>query len=456
MRTGIVARALVVFTMLCGALFPAADPARAEAVKSVTLDNGLQVVLKEEHKAPVSTFMVWYRVGSRNEVTGLTGLSHLLEHMMFKGASLYGKGEYADTVARHGGTQNAFTSRDYTAYYMNWAPENLPQSVLMEADRMKNLLLDPEEFDLEREVVREERRLRIDDNPISATVEQLFATAYQAYPYRTPVIGWMSDLEGLTRDDALRYYRQYYGPDNATVVVVGDFDSDTLLEQIRRGFSKIPPVRDIPEVHTREPLQEGQRRVWLKREAQLPFVITGYPTPNWSDDDAYALEVLSRILFDGKRSRIYQRLIYNDRIAVDAGGSYDPLTIGTQLFYFYAVVARDHTAEEVEVAIAEEIGRLQQEPPEARELQRVKNQVEANYIMRLDSIYSQSMVLGEAVTVGAGADYIETFPERIRRVTAEDITRVAKKYLVTDRSTVAVLVPTPAPETAGTDGEGGS
>ena len=415
--------------------------AAAKGIHTETLDNGLTVVLKEEHKAPVASFQVWYNIGSRHEVGGKTGLSHLLEHMMFKGTESHGKGEYSRIVAKYGGNENAFTSRDYTAYFMNWAPEHLERSVELEADRMTGLLIDPEQFELEREVVREERRMRIDDNPVYATVEQLYAAAFTAHPYRQPVIGWMSDLESMQRDDAFRHYKRYYAPDNATVVVVGDFNTKTMLASIKRVMGKLPAVGVQHDSLSVEPVQNGERRVTLKREAQLPFIILGYHAPNWSSDDALALEVLAQILFDGKRSRIYQRLTYTDQSAVDAGGDYDPLSADQQFFYFHAMVAGGHTVDEVENAIQEEVERLRTTPPTEREVQRAKNQIEADYLFAQDSVFYQAMRLGEAVTVGAGIDYVEQFPDKVRQVTAADVTRVAQRYLRPDGRTVAVLLP---------------
>lgn len=433
---------------LAVALCLAPFSAHAEKVRVHTLDNGLTVVLKEEHKAPVVSFQVWYKVGSMDEVTGTTGLSHLLEHMMFKGTKKHGKGEYSRTVARYGGDENAFTYRDYTAYFMNWSPEHLPLSVELESDRMTNLLLDPEEFDLEREVVREERRMRVDDNPIFATIEQMYAAAFTAHPYRSPIIGWMTDLEQVTRDQAMAHYKRYYVPNNATVVVVGDFDADDLLARIRQSFGPIPPAAHVPRVSVVEPPQYGERRVTLHRPAQLPFLFLGYPIPNWESEDAYALVVLSRILFEGERSRLYQRLVYNDRVAVDGGGDYEPLSADPGLFYFYAVIAPDKATADAEAALYEEIERLQAEPPEARELARAKNQVEAAHIMGQDSVFYQAMMLGQAETVGAGSEYITSFPERIRKVSGKDVMRVAKKYLTPRTRTVAVLVPETPPANA--------
>ncbi len=427
----------LVLLLLPGALW-AAD------LHKEVLPNGLTVILKEEHKAPVVSFQVWYKVGSMNEVGGKTGLSHLLEHMMFKGTKNRGKGEYSRIVAKYGGNENAFTSRDYTAYFMNWSPDHLGLSVALEADRMKNLLIDEREFLLERDVVMEERRLRIDDNPVYATVEQLYAAAFTAHPYRQPVIGWMSDLEHLSYRDAQAHYQRYYAPDNATVVVVGDFDTDTLLALIKRTMGRLRPSGVHHDPPTQEPEQAGERRVTLIREAQLPFIILGYPVPNWRSDDAPALVVLSKILFDGKRSRIYQRLTYTDQSAVDAGGDYEPISTDDSVFYFHAMVSPGYDVDTVEAAIYQEVERLRTQPPSERELARARNQVEASYLFAQDSVFYQAMRLGEAETVGAGVEYVTRFPEMIRKVTADDVMRVARTYLVPERRTVATLVPRPA------------
>jgi len=410
-------------------------------VRTQVLSNGLTVVLREEHKAPVISFQVWYKVGSRNEETGRTGLSHMLEHMMFKGTARHAAGEYSRIIARNGGNENAFTSRDYTAFFMNWAPQNLPLSVDLESDRMTGLIVDPKEFALERQVVGEERRMRIDDNPIMATMEQLYAAAYTAHPYGEPVIGWMSDIQAYASDDVAAYYKRYYAPNNATVVVVGDFDADKALDAIQKGFGALPRGPEVPVVRAQEPEQPGERRVVVRRPAQLPFVFIAWHVPDWASPDAYALAVLGRILYEGKRSRIYQRLIYTDQIAVDAGGDYDPVSIDPMLFYCYGAAAPGQTPETVEAALNDEIARLQNAPPDARELARAKNQVEAGYVMAQDSVFYQAMQFGEAATVGAGVGYVADYPKRIREVTAEQVQAVAKKYLVPDHRTVAVLIP---------------
>ncbi len=432
--SGFITIALTVLFLLTGT-------ASASEIREHFLPNGLRIVTVENHKSPVVTFQVWYRVGSRNEVTGKTGISHLLEHMMFKGTSKYGKGEYSGIVARNGGNENAFTSQDYTAYFQNISSDRLEIPLELESDRMVNLLIDPAEFMLERDVVKEERRLRTEDDPVSSLVEELYASAFKIHPYHSPVIGWMTDLSNLTRDDIYNYYKEYYRPDNATIVVVGDINTDELLSKISHYFGSIPGGTPVPEVKITEDEQKGERRFLYKREAQLPYVIYGYHAPNYEDRDHYALDLLSNILSGGKSSRLYQKLVYSKQIALAAGGGFTPIQADPELFYFYAQLKPDRTVEEAEAALNEEIERIRSEPVSARELQKARNQIEASFIMGQDSFFYQAMLIGQLETTGAGADYLENYIDEIRRVTPEDIMRVANRYFIDDNRTVGVLVP---------------
>jgi zinc protease len=430
----------------------------AQKIEEVQLENGLKVLLMEEHKAPVVTFQVWYKVGSRNEITGKTGLSHLLEHMMFKGTTQHGKGEFSRIVAKNGGTENAFTGNDYTAYFENFASDRIGLSVELESDRMQNLLIDPKEFQLEREVVKEERRSRTDDDPYSFLIENLYAIAFLVHTYHSPVIGWMSDLDHLVRDDAHHYYKQYYIPNNATVVVVGDFDTKKLLPEIKNAFGKIPKGPDAPQWVPPEPRQIGERRTTVKREAQLPFVFSGYHTPNYKSPDAYALTVLSTVLSSGKSARLYRSLIYDQQIALDAGGHYNALTTDPELFYVYATARPGKSPEEIEKALKTEITRLQTEPATEQELQKAKNQIEAEFLMGADSNFFLAMQIGTAETVGAGHQYVTRFVENIRKVTSAEVMQAAKKYLIDDAKSLGTLLPLPpqqqpAPESEGKEKE---
>ncbi|MBI3803161.1 MAG: insulinase family protein [Nitrospirae bacterium] len=432
-------------------LLQAADPALK--TESVTLQNGVKVVLVEEHKAPVITFQVWYRVGSRNEITGKTGLSHLLEHMMFKGTQNHGKGEFSRIVAKNGGTENAFTANDYTAYFENFAADRIELSLDLESDRMQNLTMDPKEFQLEREVVKEERRSRTDDDPYSFLIENLYAIAFMVHTYHNPVIGWMSDLDQVTRDDAFQWYKRYYQPNNATIVVVGDFSSKTLLPKIKNYFEKIPKGPEPPQTAPPEPSQIGERRSIVKREAQLPFVFAAFHTPNYQSPDSYALTVLSNVISAGKSSRLYRSLVYQQQIALDAGGHYEGLTTDPELFYIYATARPQASPEEVEEALDDEISRIQMEPVSEQELKKAKNQIEAEFILGSDSNFFRAMRIGTAETVGAGQEYLTHFVENIRKVTAADLQRVAKKYLIEDQRSVGTLLPLAMEEGGSTPNE---
>ncbi len=433
----------MVACVLASLLLAAALPARATQVQELTLANGLKVLILEVHKAPVVTVQVWYRVGSRNELMGRAGLSHMLEHMMFKGTAKHPKGTFSRTVRKNGGNDNAFTGQDYTAYFENLAADRVQLALELEADRMQGLLLDDAEFQLEREVVKEERRLRIEDNPQAFLVESLYAHAFLQHPYHWPIIGWFHDLNGMTLDDLRSHYDTYYSPNNATLVIAGDVDGEALLPIIKRYFEPIPGGPEPVRTEATEPEQRGERRFIIKRDAQLPFVMMGFRAPNYEHEDAYALAVLESILSDGKSSRLHKSLVYEQKLALAAGSGYTVLQADPDLFYFYVVLTPGASVARVEEAVLEEIRALQDAPPTERELARAKNQVEASYIFGQDSVFRQAMLVGQAETVGAGWRHVYEFVDRVRKVTAEDVRRVAARYLVRDGRTVGVLIPDP-------------
>lgn len=424
-------------------------PAQAVDPQEFVLSNGMRVLIAEVPKAPVATVQVWYKVGSRNEVMGRAGLSHMLEHMMFKGTSKYPKGMFSRLIRKNGGVDNAFTSQDFTAYFENLSADRVVLALEMEADRMQGLILDMNELKTEREVVKEERRLRAEDDPQGALVEALFAQAYLSHPYHWPVIGWFGDLDAMTLDDLQRHYDTYYSPNNATLVIVGDVKADSLLPTIRQLFEPIPRGPEPKPVATMESEQRGERRFFLKREAQVPFVMMGYRVPNFTSEDSYALDLLESILSHGKSSRLYQSLVYDQKLSLAVGAEYGLMQADPGLFYFYALVSPGHKIEQVEDAVNKEIKRLQNEPPTELELQRAKNQVEAARVFEQDSNFRHAMLLGQAESIGAGWRKVDQFLDRIRAVTAKDVQRVAKQYLIDDARTVGILIPAPAkqPET---------
>ena len=422
------------------AVFAATSFAQDLKVTEKVLPNGLKVLLKEMHKAPVATFQIWYKVGSRNECLGRTGLSHMLEHMMFKGTKKYGPKTFSQTVQRNGGNDNAFTSHDYTAYFETFAADRIGIALDLESDRMQDLLIDPKEFLSERDVVKEERRMRYEDDPVNTMVEQMMSVAFSAHPYQWPVIGWMADISSFTRDDLYHHYRTYYEPNNATIVVAGDIDTKTLLPLIEKYFGGIPRGPEVRNVSAVEPKHPGERRVIVKRQAELPAVFAGYNVPTLKHPDSYALEVLQGVLSSGKSSRLYKALVYEKQIALYAGGDYDNVSTDPNLFYLYAGVMPGKTTDEVEKALYAEIDRFKTEPVTDEELQKAKNQIEASFIMGQDSVFNQAMLLGQFESV-ASWKLLEKYVDNIRAVSKEDVMRVAKEYFSEDNRTVGTLVP---------------
>ncbi len=422
---------------------PAAAASYGDRVHEKVLPNGLKLILLEDHKAPVAVFQIWYRVGSRNESLGHTGLSHLMEHMMFKGTPTVGPEAYSSIIQRNGGQTNAFTAEDATTYFATLASDRLGVVIGLESDRMANLILSEDQFVPERNVVEEERRLRTDNNPVAALFEQLNATAYVAHPYEFPIIGWMSDIAQATVPDLARHYRTYYIPNNAFIVAVGDFQSEELTKEIEKAFGAIPSGDPPPAVRSIEPTQNGERRVDLQREAQLPFVVLAYHVPNLHSRDAAALEVLSEVLSGGKSARVYHQLVYAQRLARQAGASYDYTSVDPGLFTLYAQPLPGKSAGDVERALEAEIEKLATTPPGSEEIQKAKNGLEASFIFAQDSLFYQGMLLGQYEVAGDW-HLIDDYVPSVRAVTAEDLLRVARFYLDPQSRTVATLVPLPS------------
>ncbi len=414
--------------------------------KTYTLKNGLKVVLVENHKSPVVVFQIWYKVGSRMEHVGNTGLSHLLEHMMFKGTKKVPKGEFSKIVAKNGGNENAFTSNDYTAYFEKFSREHLNLSFQLESDRMQNIILDPKEFLMERDVVAEERRSRYVDDPNGALFEAVNSVAFKVHPYRNPTIGWMTDIQGLTREDLLEHYKKYYQPSNAEIVVVGDFDEAKAIGEIRKYFEKIPKGALIKNKKIVEPTQHGEKRVIVKKDAKLYKVYIAYHVPNYESKDSYSLDVLSQILFAGKSSRMYQEFVQKRKMVLSIDGGYSPTTAAPELFQFSATLHASTEVKAFESELYKQIDELKKELISTNELKKAKNQVEADFIFSQDSFFYQAMMIGRAESVGAGLEYLDNYVHNIRKVTAVDVKNVVKKYFSADNRTVGILTPTkPSP-----------
>ncbi len=418
-----------------------------------TLDNGLKVLVKEDHRAPVVVSQVWYKVGASYEVSGLTGISHALEHMMFKGTKKYAPGEFSRIISENGGNENAFTSSDYTAYFQTLEKSRLPISFELEADRMRHLTLPADEFAKEIEVVMEERRLRTEDSPESFAFETLMATAFQTSPYRQPIIGWMADLEAMTVDQLRDWYQRFYAPNNATLVVIGDVEAKKVLKLARKYFGPLPSSEIEPEKTLPETEQRGIKRVVIKRPAELPHLMMAYKTPSLNSTlnnagsspawEPYALEVLSGILDGGNSARLETNLVRGKELAAMISLDYRfTARLGTVLT-ISAIPAADVSLDQLELAIREELERISTKKVSKAELDRVKAQVIADDIYQRDSLFYQGMVLGIFESIGLSWKHADDYVPAVKAVTAEQVLAVAKKYLVDDGLTVAELEPLP-------------
>lgn len=420
----------------------------APRVQELMLDNGLKVVVKEDRRAPVVTSQVWYRIGSSYEYGGITGVSHVLEHMMFKGTAKHPPGEFSRIVAENGGDENAFTGRDYTAYYQNLAKDRLEVAFELEADRMRNLSLPPEEFDKELAVVREERRLRTDDDPQSLTYERFNAVAYAASPYRNPVIGWEGDLADLRVEDLRDWYRQWYAPNNAILVVVGDVDAQAVFDLAQKHFGPLKAEQVGSAKHRPEPPQFGEQRIRVKAPAKEPYLIMGYKAtalgqPGTEDWEPYALEMLASVLDGGSSTRLSRELVRGAQVAADAGASYSAFTRLPGMLLMDGTPAKGHDVTDLELALQAQIQRLKDEPVGEAELDRIRTQLIANKVYELDSVYGQAMQIGTLEATGLGWPLLDQYVQRLSDITPAQVQAVARKYLTTDSLTVAVLDPQP-------------
>lgn len=421
----------------------------AAAIPQRTLANGMKIIVKEDHRSPVAVSMVWYRAGSMDEVSGTTGVAHMLEHMMFKGTQKVPVGEFSRTIGRAGGRENAFTSRDYTAYYEQLHKSKLPLALELEADRMVNLSFAGDEFAKELKVVMEERRSRTDDDPHSQLHEQLMATVYLSHPYRSPVVGWMNDLQNMQLPDARGWYEKWYAPNNATLVVAGDVDPEEVFQLAEKSFGAIP-ARALPERKMQiESRQFGIKRITIKAPAELPYLVMAYHAPVLrdveSDWEPYALFVLNGILDGSDASRLNRELVRNTRVANSANSSYDLINRGPALFFLDGVPAEGKTVADLEAALREQIRVLVEQGVSNDELQRVKAQVTAAQVYARDSVYYQAMRIGMLQTIGLPYDSSDLQVRKLQEVTADQVREVARKYFIDDNLTVAVLDPQPLP-----------
>lgn len=417
-------------------------------IQEFKLDNGLKIVVQEDHRAPVVVSQVWYRAGALDEVNGKTGVAHVLEHMMFKGTKDVPAGQFSRLVAAAGGKENAFTAQDQTTYYQQLEKSQLPLSFKLEADRMANLNFSNEEFAKEIKVVMEERRWRTEDKPQSKVSEQFNSTIYHVHPYGRPVVGWMNDLENMTADDAREWYKNWYAPNNATLVVVGDVNAPDVLKLAKQYFGKLKPHALPARKPQIEPEQKGERRVVVKAPAKLPYVLMGFHVPALQDADKdvdpYALEILAAVLNGNASARLNQNLVRESQIAVDVDAGYDMIQRGRHsIFVLDGTPSEGKTVADLETAILQEIEKIKTTGVTEEELLRVKAQVIAADVYQRDSMFYQAMQIGQLETAGFSWQLLQDYPAKLQAVTAAQVQAVAQKYFNQDNMTVATLDPQP-------------
>ena len=424
-----------------------AGASSAPATHEFRLDNGLKLIVREDHRAPVVVSQLWYKVGSSYETPGKTGLSHALEHMMFKGSAKLGPGESSRVLRELGAEENAFTSDDYTAYYQVLASDRLSVAFELEADRLASLRLPPEEFKREIEVIKEERRLRTEDNPSAKAYERFQALAFPASGYHTPTIGWMADLERMTVEELRAWYETWYVPNNATLVVVGDVVPSEVHALAQRYFGSIAQ-RPVPQAQI--PLElstPGQRLLTLHLPTQLPSLMMGFNVPGLATSktprEVHALRLIGALLDGGYSARLPSRLERGEELVSGAGSSYDAYTRGDSLFVLSATpnVQKGKTLTEVEAGLWRQLDDLKTTPPSTEELARVRAQVIAGLVYERDSITSQATTIGQLETVGLSWQLMDGELAELSAVTPSDIQQAAQTYFTRERLSVAHILP---------------
>jgi zinc protease len=420
--------------------------AQAEVFEK-TLSNGLKVIVKEDHRAPVLVQQVWYHVGSMDEHTGTTGVAHVLEHMMFKGTKDVPVGEFSRIIAAAGGRENAFTAYDHTAYFQQLHKSKLPLAMKLESDRMHNLQMAKKEFDKEIQVVMEERRWRTDDDPHSLVFEKLMATAYQEHPYHNPIIGWMDDLVNMTDVDALNWYKTWYAPNNATLVIAGDVKASEVFALAQKYYGGIPEVKLPVRKAVGEAPQLGIKRIVVKAPAELPYLVMAWHAPTLRDADKdwkpYALEVLAGVLDGNSSARLNKALVHDQQVAMEVGTGYDSVARGPALFIVEGTPREGKTVGDVEHALREQLELLVRDGVSAEELQRVKAQVTAGEVYKRDSVFYQAMQIGQIESAGLSYKVIPVTLQKLQAVTALQVQDVAREIFNDDHLTVATLDPQP-------------
>jgi zinc protease len=415
-------------------------------ISSFLLDNGMEVVVIPDRRAPIVTHMVWYRVGSADEPPGKSGIAHFFEHLMFKGTAKHKAGEFGAKIAEIGGSENAFTSDDYTAYYQTVPPEALETMMEYEADRMRGLILTDQVIGPERDVVLEERRSRIETSPQALLSEEIEATLYQNHPYRIPVIGWMHEMEKLNRTDAVAFYDRYYAPNNAILIVAGDVDEQEVRALAEKTYGKVARGPDLPpRIRPEEPEQNTARTVTLSDpRVSVPSFSRSWLVPSYhtaEPGEAEALDLLSEILGGGVRSRIYQALVVKSGVASSVGAYFDGSKLDETAFTVYGAPRGTAKLEEVQAAIGAEIAAIVKDGVTEKELESARNRFLRAMIFARDNQASMANLYGAALATGSTVADIEEWPDRIKKVTTADIQKVAAKYLASDHSVTGFLLP---------------
>jgi zinc protease len=412
-----------------------------------TLANGLRVIVKEDSRAPTVAHLVWYRAGSMDETNGVTGIAHVLEHMMFKGTRTVAPGDFSRRIAAAGGRENAFTGRDYTVYFQQVERSRLGLMMQLEADRMANLVVMPDEFAREIRVVQEERRLRTEDRPRALVYESLMAAAFKVHPYRWPVVGWMTDLESMTAADVNDWYARWYAPNNAFLVVVGDVSAESVFRLAETHYGAVP-TRGLPARKPQaEPAQSGARRVVVKAPAELPYLLMAYKAPVLrdvaKDREPYALAVLAAVLDGNDSARLKRRLVRERRIADEVSASYEVYARGPGVLMLDGVPAEGRTVAELETALRTELAAIATDGVTQPELERAKIQFVAGQVYKRDSIFAQALEVGMLESAGLSFRDAERILAEVRAVTTDEVRAAARRYLVEDGLTIATLDPQP-------------
>lgn len=412
-----------------------------------TLKNGLKVIVREDRRAPVIVQQIWYRAGSMDENIGTTGIAHVLEHMMFKGTKSVPAGQFSKRIAAAGGRENAFTSSDYTAYFQQLHKSKLRLAMQLESDRMRNLQLSKTEFGKEVQVVMEERRMRTDDEPRALLYEQLLATAYLSHPYRNPVVGWMNDLQALRVSDAQVWYNNWYAPNNAVLVIAGDVNAKEVFTLAQRYYGVIP-ARTLPSRRNiSDPAQVGVKRIVVKAPAQLPNILMAYHAPTLRDPETewkpYALQMLAGVLDGNESARLNKALVREQQLASSVGVSYDAISRGPSQFLLEGTPSEGKTVADLEAGLRAQIALLVSDGVSEEELKRVKAQVTASEVYKLDSLFYQAMQIGQLESTGMSHLAIPLMLKKLQAVTAQQVQDVAREFIQDDQLTVAVLDPQP-------------